>query len=350
MYNRIGDSMKLFKILLSLILLISLSSCASNSVNEDLYYDFVEAYGASGALSNYHNNASSILSIDEQFTYEVQTSSDYVDGNARIDSTTYIDNENMGTSSIYIVDGNIYYDNIDGSKTYTTFDSDLSNMNDLFFELNDIKSISTNSNGFDVVLSDEACEDLLIQNGLDYIEVVDLNNELKLEIENGLLYSQFLTIDYTLSNGDSEYSGSYEYQSSYTNINENNLILPDDYSLYINLDDLQEDMTLEEFKLALIQQLGYTVDEYGQYVLDFNDNETYIFDFNNNLFTYIRGQSAYTYNWASNIGAYNACTYDFTNAINAGTCSDTEQEMIEEAKVSYLTELSFIGISEMPKN
>lgn len=342
--------MKLFKLLLSFILLISLNACSSKEVDEDLYNEFVNAYDASGALTNYHNNASSILNVDEQFSYEVQTSSDYLEGNARIDSTTYIDNENMGTSTIYIVDGNIYYDNIDGSKTYTTFDSDISNMNDLFFTLDQISSISKNNNVLNLVLNDETCENLLIQNGLDFVEVVNIDNELVIEINNGLLSSQFLNIDYTLSNGDSEYSGSYQYQTNYSNINENSLILPEDYSLYINLDDLQQDMTLEEFKYALINQLGYEIDEYGQYVLDFNDNETYIFDFNNSLFTYIRGQSAYTYNWLSNIGAYNACTYDFTNAINSGTCSDTEQERIEEAKVSYLTELSLIGISEMPAN
>ena len=342
--------MKLIKLLLSILVLMGITACSQQKTDSSLYAEFQQAYDKVGTLTNYHNDAQSLLVIDDELEYKVSTASDYDDGQAMISSTTYIDGENMGTSSIYIVDGNIYYDNLDGSKTYTTFTSDLSNMNDLYFTIEDISSITKNGDKLNIVLNEETCANILNQNGLDVTKVNKLTNELIIEISEDTLRSQHLTIDYTINSGNIEYSGKYEYESSYVDIGQTSLKLPEDYSLYINLDDLKENMTLEEFKYALIEQLGYAIDDYGQYVLDFNGNESYIFDFNNYLFTYIKGQSAYTYNWQSNVGGYNACTYDFSNAQSLGTCSETELTKIEEAKVSYLAELSFVGINEMPKD
>lgn len=341
--------MKLIKMLLSISLLIGMAACSQQKIDSSLYATFQQAYDKAGTLANYHNDAQSLLVIDDELEYKVSTASDYDDGQAMISSTTYIDGENMGTSSIYIVDGNIYYDNLDGSKTYTEFSSDLSNMNDLYFTIEDISSLVGDTDKMTIVLNDEACANILNQNGLDVTEVKKLENELIVELNDGMLSSQHLTIDYTITSGNIEYSGKYEYESSYSAIDQTTLALPDDFSLYIDLAELKEDMTLEEFKYALIEQLGYAIDDYGQYVLDFNGNESYIFDFNNDLFTYIKGQSAYTYNWQSNVGGYNACTYDFSNAQSLGTCSETELTKIEEAKVSYLAELSFVGINDMPK-
>ncbi|MCI5774616.1 MAG: hypothetical protein MR210_08650 [Erysipelotrichaceae bacterium] len=313
------------------------------------YATFVALYEKTGQLENYHNDASSSLSITNKLSYKVETHSDYDHGKSRIESTTYIDEQNMGTSTIYIDDGKIYYDNLDGSKTSDEFTDSLSNMNDLFINENDIATLEVQPEQLVMTLNDEACVAMLKKNGLAIDESRKCENKLIVEHDEEHILSQTLDITFTVVSAGVSYDGTYNYMTSYQDIDKATVTLPSDYSLYIDIDDLKPDMTLEEFKYALINTLGYSIDDYGQYVLDFNGNESYIFDFSNDLFTYIKGQSAYTYNWQSNIGAYNACTYDFGNAKAIGNCSDVELDKIEEAKVSYLTELSFIGIYEMPK-
>ena len=76
---------------------MGITACSQQKTDSSLYAEFQQAYDKAGTLTNYHNDAQSLLVIDDELEYKVSTASDYDDGQAMISSTTYIDGENMGT-------------------------------------------------------------------------------------------------------------------------------------------------------------------------------------------------------------------------------------------------------------
>ena len=110
--------------------------------------------------------------------------------------------------------------------------------------------------------------------------------------------------------------------------------------------DLPEDTVTETLKKRLIHRLNYEVQEDGSYLAEFNENESYKFDFTNSIFTYTNRSSRYIYNWKGNIGGFgDACTLDFNTSKAAGNCEDSTVDMIRKVKTFMAMELYYCGVS-----
>jgi hypothetical protein len=110
-------------------------------------------------------------------------------------------------------------------------------------------------------------------------------------------------------------------------------------------DDSAEATVTATFQKRLISRLGYTVADNGTYGTTFNTNEGYIIDFTNHIFTYENYTISYIYNWKSDKGTYDACTYDFAAGTSTGTCDDTYITQMKNAKSSLQMELYYCGLS-----
>ena len=76
-------------------------------------------------------------------------------------------------------------------------------------------------------------------------------------------------------------------------------------------DDTPEATVTDTFKKRLINRLGYTVDDNGNYVTNFNDTESYTIDFVHDQFIYKNLSSTYVYNWNGDTGGFSSiCSYD----------------------------------------
>ena len=117
--------------------------------------------------------------------------------------------------------------------------------------------------------------------------------------------------------------------------------LPKDIDKYVYLNQSTENK--ESLKEKLVNVLQYTK-EGNRYTLLYNENETYIFDFDNTIFTYMLSTVASSYNWTSFIGISDKCTYDFTNKKELGTCTNVDLENIKATK-NYL-EVELMQIDE----
>ena len=110
--------------------------------------------------------------------------------------------------------------------------------------------------------------------------------------------------------------------------------------------DLPEDTVTATLKKRLVNRLNYTVQEDGSYLAEFNENETYRFDFTNSVFTYTNRTSRYIYNWKGNIGGFgDACTIDFDTNKVAGDCDDSVVDMMRNVKNFMAMELYYCGVS-----
>ena len=110
--------------------------------------------------------------------------------------------------------------------------------------------------------------------------------------------------------------------------------------------DLPEDTVTETLKKRLIHRLNYEVQEDGSYLAEFNENESYKFDFTNSIFTYTNRSSRYIYNWKGNIGGFgDACTLDFNTSKAAGNCEESTVDMIRKVKTFMAMELYYCGVS-----
>ncbi|MDI9519429.1 MAG: hypothetical protein WBH68_07060 [Erysipelotrichaceae bacterium] len=128
--------------------------------------------------------------------------------------------------------------------------------------------------------------------------------------------------------------------TTFTSYGNESLKLPnvDEYKLISG--EIKEELPLKE---KLVNELSY-IQKGNKYELIFNENETYIFDFDLNNFTYKIGSESYTYNWVNELGTYGKCTFDFKKDSSFGICSEDDLENIKITK-GYL-EVELIQIDE----
>ena len=118
-------------------------------------------------------------------------------------------------------------------------------------------------------------------------------------------------------------------------------IAPDD-----GYDDTPEATVTDTFKKRLINRLGYTVDDNGNYVTNFNDTESYTIDFVHDQFIYRNLSSTYVYNWNGDTGGFSSiCSYDFNTGNKTDGCDDSVVEMIQNVKNFFIMELYYCGLS-----
>ena len=111
-------------------------------------------------------------------------------------------------------------------------------------------------------------------------------------------------------------------------------------------DDTPEATVTDTFKKRLINRLGYTVDDNGNYVTNFNDTESYTIDFEHYQFIYRNMSSTYVYNWNGDTGGFSSiCSYDFSTGNKTDGCDDSVVEMIHNVKNFFIMELYYCGLS-----
>lgn len=111
-------------------------------------------------------------------------------------------------------------------------------------------------------------------------------------------------------------------------------------------DDSPEKTTTATFKKRLQNRLNYTIDEDGNYVSSFNNNnEEYSINFDKHVFEYSNRTIHYMYNWKSDQGSMSACTLDFTNDVQSSDCKDSTVETIREVKGWFQMELYYCGLT-----
>lgn len=110
-------------------------------------------------------------------------------------------------------------------------------------------------------------------------------------------------------------------------------------------DDRPEDTIEATFKKRLVNRLGYKEISTNVYRDEFNTNEMYSIDFNNHTFSYSRYSIEYIYNWKTDVGAMDACTYDFRDNQKGIDCEDTTLETIQDVKSYLEMELYYCGLS-----
>ena len=95
-----------------------------------------------------------------------------------------------------------------------------------------------------------------------------------------------------------------------------------------------------------MSRLGYTVQDDGTYLTEYNEGESYRFDFENSLFTYRNRTSSYVYSWKGNTGGFgSSCNYDFDTKQGGSGCTEEVIDMIEKVRLFFEMELYYCSLS-----
>jgi hypothetical protein len=120
----------------------------------------------------------------------------------------------------------------------------------------------------------------------------------------------------------------------------------DEISDYDTEADSAESDVIETLKKRLVYRLGYTEQEDGTYLAEYNDGESYRFDFNNSLFIYLNHTSSYVYSWRGDTGGFGTtCNYDFASDTGGSTCTEETIEMIRKVRDFLKMELYYCGLT-----
>lgn len=111
------------------------------------------------------------------------------------------------------------------------------------------------------------------------------------------------------------------------------------------VDDSEESTVTATLKKRLVNREGYKVQDDGTYLLEFNENERYIFDFDNDTFTYSNYTIKYIYSWKSNTASMGACTYEFNDKRKSSDCDDKTIDMMNTVEQYFEMELYYCGVS-----
>lgn len=110
--------------------------------------------------------------------------------------------------------------------------------------------------------------------------------------------------------------------------------------------DYAEATALATLQKRLISRLNYAVQEDGTYLAEFNESESYRFDFKNCIFTYANRTSRYIYNWKGDQGGFgDTCSIDFGLGRYTDGCDESVVRQMKEVKNYFLMELYYCGIS-----
>lgn len=110
-------------------------------------------------------------------------------------------------------------------------------------------------------------------------------------------------------------------------------------------DDSAEATVTDTFKKRLVSRLGYESSGNNLYSVTFNTSEGYEADFGNMQFTYSNYSIAYIYNWKSDTGVHDSCTYSFADEKASADCDDTIIQSLKDAKSDLQMELYYCGLS-----
>ncbi len=328
------------KINLTLVLCLILVGCGSKvEVGNDITYQ--------EALQNTLNADSFMFTNKVSAKYggnELNTESLYLVDNeiGYSENSQDIDSSIANIIKRYIIDGVSYFEM--GEEKYKVVDN--SNIRE------DIKHIFASDNITDIkntVKDGIAIFHITLNEEASTAEIQSLIDNVGINQDNvkGSTYSVIAKatdkiIEYTkittIEMIDSDNKFIYEEKYEFSKYNEVNIELPDDLDSYLDI----EEETSDDVKTLLVEHLGYVADN-NVYTLVFNDNETFIFDFNNNIFTYTLITSSSSYNFKTNIGVFNNCTYDFNTSSGSGSCDEEEIQRILDTKVYIGIELDSIG-------
>lgn len=110
--------------------------------------------------------------------------------------------------------------------------------------------------------------------------------------------------------------------------------------------DSAESDPVETLKKRLVYRLGYVLQDDGTYRTEYNDSESYRFDFANSQFIYKNHTSTYVYNWKGDTGGFGSvCNYDFPSDTGGSTCTEETIEMIKNVRMFLEMELYYCGLS-----
>ena len=146
------------------------------------------------------------------------------------------------------------------------------------------------------------------------------------------------------------------------NINETEVVINDQvremlaaYPHYSEIDTSQiaegdterpGETVIETLQNRLVSRLGYTVQDDGTYLTEYNEGESYRFDFANSLFTYSNRTSTYVYSWKGDTGGFGtSCNYDFASKQGGSGCTQEVIEMIEKVRLFFEMELYYCSLS-----
>ena len=110
-------------------------------------------------------------------------------------------------------------------------------------------------------------------------------------------------------------------------------------------DDSAEATVTDTFRKRLVSRLGYESSGNNLYSVTFNTSEGYEADFGNMQFTYSNYSIAYIYNWKSDTGVHDSCTYSFADEKASADCDDTVIQSLKDAKSDLQMELYYCGLS-----
>ncbi|MBP3869023.1 MAG: hypothetical protein J6D38_07910 [Solobacterium sp.] len=110
--------------------------------------------------------------------------------------------------------------------------------------------------------------------------------------------------------------------------------------------DYAEATPIETLKKRLKHRLNYTEKSEGVYTAEFNETESYTFDFNTSIFTYSNRTSHYIYNWRGDVGGFgDTCTVDFATGTVTEDCDESVVKQMTAVKNYFLMELYYCGLS-----
>lgn len=392
------------KRLISLLLALCLAGCASSDHDPQ---NTAESESASGKpayetneFTNEYNNVSGNLKDADSWTAEVQCTYDMSHQNTSI-SHYYMDgiiaaqdlkqdpkahlrqnysSEGMDSSlsgwfygdRLYITYNQVdYYDDM---KFTDVEDLMLVPLEPADIPEKDIDSISREMDGgrtsYRILLTDKGAEKWFTEHydfyGVKDADGFDMKEGTITQVfdETGNIVSE--TAEFSSSVKIQEMDVDVLYNSScvYSSVGSTNIGLTEqvkavtgEYVHYseINVDEISdydaeadsaESDVIETLKKRLVYRLGYTEQEDGTYLAEYNDGESYRFDFNNSLFIYLNHTSSYVYSWRGDTGGFGTtCNYDFASDTGGSTCTEETIEMIRKVRDFLKMELYYCGLT-----
>ena len=360
------------KSFIAMVLCLSLSGCASqNESIEDAYAVYKKAYEETV-------NAESIISSNEmkmELDVEQNVGKLLLETNSTVEMMNRSNNPTVKFSSSeamtgfmeenmdmvgYYVDG-VFYLDYDGYKVKDTSLSmedvqNLSSIQEVFEEASiiDINGYSKEDlTTIEVELNEDSALSYLegiIGELLDVSSVNKISGKRSIKIKDNYLIEDATNIQFEFVSSGVNGKGSLSNVNEYSSINSAVVSFDVDFAEYMNVDEYEyvEDETLKETALEtlrarLVEWLGYQEDK-GSYSLIFNDSESYFWNFDNHLFTYVNGVDKHVYDWKNDIGIHDKCQYYFSDGKETGACEVMDIDNIKSAKDNFEIEISMCGL------
>ena len=289
--------------------------------------------------------------------------------------------QNINSNGIQSTLEGIYYNNrLYNNYNSVTFYEDMS-FEDLkqsflmpfdFIPLEDstIESYTNLDRSYTFVLKDEDAKKLFLDTydfaGLkQYKDITMTKNQIIQDFdEEGHCIKQDVTFELTVIVSNSPVEIKYHSAVGYLKINDTVIEVSDEYKkyleTYVHYDDIDvdaisdadvysdtpEETVTKTFQKRLVNRLRYEVQPDGTYKSSFNENESYIVDFNLHQFSYRNRTSLYVYNWEGDIGVFGkSCVVDLKTGQRSESCEEDTAEMIETIKLYFQMELYYCGLS-----